>query len=174
MAHRRLPISALAVIAVTSGCVIPVAPKFDDPEPNFPPFIINADPPVGSILTFQGSMTTMREIVVTIGDQNLGDHLFTRWIYDYPPDDANSRVALNIEYPPTGEAQRTTLRIQPSCSVHSIAKGIPQHRLMLSISDREFLNQENGDTVPPEARLDAIPEGAQGLRAVWFINLECR
>jgi hypothetical protein len=172
MAHRRLPISALAVITVTSGCVIPIGPKFDDPEPNFPPYIASANPPVGSILTFQPGDS--RDISVSIGDQNLGDHLFTRWIYDYPPDTDQSRVVVLNEYPPTGAVERAMLHIQPSCSMHSIAKNITQHRLMLSVSDRDFLNSENGDTVPPEARLDAIPRGAQGLRAVWFINLECK
>jgi hypothetical protein len=172
MAHRLL-IFALGLITVTSGCVIPVAPKFDDPEPNFPPFYVESNPGVGSILTFQGMSGDAREIAVTIADQNLGDHLFTKWIFDYPPYDDRSRVVLFNEYNPTGEVVRGTLRIQPSCS-QKIAGGSSQHRLVLSISDREFLNADNGDIVAPEARLDSVPEGAQNIRLFWLINLECQ
>jgi hypothetical protein len=172
MAHRLLT-SALALMTV-SGCVIPIAPKFDDPEPNYPPYLLASDPPPGSILTIQGSPGDPRDISVTIADQNLGDHLFTRWIYDYPPDSDQSRVVLTNEYTPTGDAMRGTLRIQPSCSLHKIAHGLIQHRLMLAVADRDFLNPDDGATVPPEASLDSIPEGGQVLRLVWLINLECK
>jgi hypothetical protein len=172
MVHRRLLVSALA-LTLTSGCVIPLAPEFDDPEPNYPPYYVDSNPTVGSILTFQGMPGDSREIAVTIADQNLGDHLFTKWIFDYPPFDDRSRVVLANEYNPTGEVVRGTLRIQPSCS-QKIAQGLPQHRLVLSISDREFLSADNGDTVAPEARLDSVPEGAQNIRLFWLINLECK
>src|SRR5207302_72257 len=66
-----------------SGCVIPVAPQFDDPEQNYPPYIVSSDPGEGSIFT-PGATPDDRDIAVTLADQNLNDHLFVRWIFDYP------------------------------------------------------------------------------------------
>jgi hypothetical protein len=42
--------------------------------------------------------------------------------------------------------------------------------LVLSVSDRQFLDGLNGDTVDPEAPLDSVPPGAKRVRALWTLN----
>jgi hypothetical protein len=153
-----------------SGCVIPLAPDFSDPDPNYPPYIVTSDPGAGE--PFAGT----RQLSVTLADPNLGDRLYVRWLYDYPPHNREfSRFGVELELPPTGSVVRNPLPpFQPDCDKHNIASGLTQHRLLLSVSDRPFLGDSDSDTVPPENRLDSIPDGAQRLRATWYVNLECK
>jgi hypothetical protein len=172
-----------ALLAATGGCVIPLAPEFESPETNYPPFIYSATPAIGAELTFGGTALTpgtsaeaSREIRVEIGDPNLGDTLYVRWIYDYPPyDEESTRL---VEYPEvapsnggTGFVRLPAIRFTPSCAKHSIARGTSQHRLTLAVADRAFITPEQAQA---DFRLDDIKEGYP-VRATWILNnLECR
>jgi hypothetical protein len=153
-----------------SGCVIPVSPQFDDPEPNFPPFIVTSEPGVGEIFTPQG---TDRSVTVTIGDQNLGDTLFIRWLIDYPnADPTNSRRAIESRYEPSPTTTRSPpLRFTPFCN--TIPKTGNPHRLVMSVSDRPFLEEGSDQKVSTDAPFDTVPDGANRLRAVWLLNMDC-
>ena len=78
----------LLVATLASGCVIPWGPQFDDPEPNHPPYVVTSSPTVGEIFTLGITMQN-RDISTTLSDRNVNDHLFIRWLVDYPSTDAN-------------------------------------------------------------------------------------
>src|SRR5262245_11346724 len=70
---RKLVVLSLAV-SLTSACIIPVGPEWQDPagEPNAPPQILNPDPTWGAEVTG----TTSRTFSFTVTDQNGADDLF--------------------------------------------------------------------------------------------------
>jgi hypothetical protein len=162
----RLVVLGASLLA--GGCVIPVAPQFDDPEINYPPFVADSKPSVGEIFT-PGTTPLDRDISVTLSDQNLNDNLYIRWLIDYPSKDTSvSHLLRQVVYPPSGMAVRSTVRIQPVCEAIPTTPG--QHRLVLSVSDRPYLDALSGEDVDPEAPLDSTPELANRIRAVWILN----
>jgi hypothetical protein len=151
-----------------TGCVIPVAPHFED-EPNYPPFIVESRPLVGEEI--QGPPGGMAEFAVTLGDPNVQDVLYVRWSFDYPKYTSTSRLANSDPILlPGGSVVRAQVRFRPDCLLHSIARGITQHRLLLVASDRAFITQD----VPPDTPLDVVPEDARRVHAVWLLNMECK
>src|SRR5437660_9514569 len=99
-----------APLITIGACVIPVAPQFDDPEQNFPPFVVTSDPGVGEIFTpgQDETGTATRVIVVTLGDHNLGDPLYLRWLLDYPSTDPDGGQLLMVaQLPPSGRPDRS-------------------------------------------------------------------
>ncbi len=163
-----------AAAAAMSGCIIPIAPEFED-EPNLPPYIVESTPTVGEIVFKGASETTATGIEVTLADPNIHDTLYVRWLIDYPKYDPNTtRLARDLNLAPTGTVRRATLPEFPaSCLLHMIARGLPDHRVLLSVSDRPFLDGETR-TIADESRLDAVPEGAHRLRAMWLLKMECK
>jgi hypothetical protein len=158
-----------------SACVIPVAPQFDDPEVNYPPFVEDCDPSVGDIITPAAAMpgggdpAPQRVIMVTLGDHNLNDVLFLRLLLDYPTTDLDGGqlVAVPAARPPSGRVDRTPFKlVPPPCT----SAGAGTHRLVLSVSDREFLDRTNGESVSPDAPLDSVRATANRMRAVWILN----
>lgn len=172
--HRaaRLPLGArlvlplLASAASLSACVIPVRPEFDDPVPNAAPFIQQANPPeLATVTAVPGQNTTFS---VVVGDQDLGDTLYLRWIIDYPPYDQTITRHFEVT---AGRAEannpiRGPQRFAPNCFQHSIAPGKRQHKIMLLVADREFASFED---------LEALTEKDGRLVKIgWLLdNLEC-
>jgi hypothetical protein len=154
--------TAVVLAALAGGCVIPVGPHFDDPEDNYPPYVVTSNPAVGDIFT-PGD----REITVTLSDQNLNDNLYIRFLMDYPGSET-ARLLLPATLPPTGVLERGAVRVQPRCGEVGVGPG--QHRLMMAVADRPFLNTFAGDDVDPEAPLDSVPEGAKRIRVFWVLN----
>src|SRR5256885_16498538 len=168
--HDRRPIMSpfargyrLALLFATSttmsACVIPVAPQFDDPEQNFPPFVVTSDPGVGEIFTPGQDETGMatRVIVVTLGDQNLNDPLYLRWLLDYPSTDPDGGQLLIVaQLPPSGRPDRSPARFVPTCPI----RGTNTHRLVLSGSHRPLLGLGNGESGPPGAPRGPCRPGA--------------
>jgi hypothetical protein len=172
-AWRYLILTLCALPLTLDACVIPVGPQFDDPEENFPPFVVSSDPGVGNIFTPVKAAAPdggaepigARFITVTLGDHNLGDPLFLRWLFDYPGTDLEGgQLVMVAELPPSGKTDRSPARFAPTCS-----RGAGMHRLVLSVSDREFLDTGNGDSVSPDAPLDSFRPGANRHRAVWML-----
>ncbi len=150
-----------------NACVIPIGPQFDDAEPNFSPFIETSDPGVGEI--FSPGQDDNRFVTVTLGDQNLGDTLFLKWLLDYPsPDPEGGQVLMEVEPAPTGKVDRGPVRYVPSCPKPPAPPGL--HRLVLSVSDRRFLDETKMESVSRDAPKDSPQVGANRLRAVWLLS----
>lgn len=161
---RTLVLSAL----VSGGCVVPVAPQFDDLEQNYPPFVVTSSPSEGDVFT-QGTSTQDREIAVTLSDHNLHDHLSVRWLLNYPGANMNtSRPIREDPVPPSGMLERATLRIQPGCDKLGLSPGL--HRLTMSVSDRRFLDALKNESVSPEAPLDTPADDGNRIRVIWMLN----
>src|SRR4051812_10099411 len=89
---RRRSLIPLAAL-FCGGCVIPIAPQWDDAEINYPPYVVSSAPSEGDIFT--PGLTTpstclatapaceRRDISATLSDENINDHLFIRWLVDY-------------------------------------------------------------------------------------------
>jgi hypothetical protein len=167
--YRSLSFFFLVASFMTmSACVIPIGPQFDDPEDNFPPFVVSSEPGVGEIFTQD---ETVRFISVTLGDNNVGDRLYARWLLDYPSTDPDGGKLLLVgDVPPDGDkVARRPIHFAPTCPPSGMG-GTAQHRLVLSVSDRRFLDRENGDSVSPNAPRDSFSPGANRMRAVWILN----
>jgi hypothetical protein len=156
----------VALSLLTSACVLPVGPQFEDPPGNAAPYLASSNPPQGAILS--GSSTT---IEVVLGDANQEDVLVGRWFIDYPPFDSSmTRMAEEFRLPGTGRAERSKVRFAPSCADDQIALGLSSHRVTLSVADRPFLPPEQSS---PDLRFDSVPSEGFALRATWILNLTC-
>jgi hypothetical protein len=177
----RWPLAPLAAMFCALGCVIPVAPQWDDPEINYPPYVFNSSPTEGDIFTpatttspsctgpSPSSACDKRDINATLSDQNIDDHLFIHWLVDYPSTDTNiPHLVREVELPSSGMALRSAVHIQPDCHVLSLGPG--DHRWVMSVSDRKFLDALGGDDVSPEAPLDSVPDGANRIRVLWVLH----
>jgi hypothetical protein len=160
----RLPrCASLVLIFVATGC----DSEPPAPELNYPPVIVNAIPQEGDIFTPGAGGD--REVAATLSDQNLQDHLYVRHLVDYPSSDFNATHLLReIELPPSGLATRATVRIQPDCAFLDLPPG--QHRLVMSVSDRPYLDPAKGEDVSSEAPFDSVPDGANRIRVLWLLH----
>ncbi|MEP6653618.1 MAG: hypothetical protein ABJA82_09685 [Myxococcales bacterium] len=125
-----------------------MAPDFENPPavPNSYPYVWNTTFPVPeSTVTFPtGSGEPFR---VVVGDQNLGDTLYVRWVSDYPPFAINVSKVLSEGANGTGLAivptPKPTTELRPdilfSARCESFAPGMQQHRLVVIVADRPFL-----------------------------------
>jgi hypothetical protein len=77
-------------------------------------------------------------------------------------------LIMQGQLPFSGQPTRSTIRIQPDCDVIGVGQGT--HRLMLSVSDRPYLDALSGQAVDPEAPLDSVPDGANRIRSIWILN----
>lgn len=152
-----------------SACVLPIAPEFQDPpaSQNYPPYFVSTEPEIGSVVN-----TPMFRVSVL--DPNLGDTLHFRWLADYPLFTGNTRVLIrDLESPPptNGSLQFRESFVQPDCNLNTLAK-LPSHRIMVIVSDREFLNpMKEGST---EVDFGRIPSDGHKLVASWTLDMECK
>jgi hypothetical protein len=135
-------------------------------EVNHAPFIVSAMPAEGEIVTL--SAGDIRDLAVTLSDEDISDDLFIRFLVDYPGSGDPAHLVRSVQFPPTGAAIRLPLHIQPTCQAFGIGPGL--HRLLLSVSDRPFLDQLAGEDVDKEGPLDSVPSGANRVRVVWLLN----
>jgi hypothetical protein len=146
-----------------------VAPQFEDPGGNYSPFVASSVPTAGAHLLASADSTYT--IQVTLGDPNLDDVLWARWLIDYPPyDPAISRLAREDRLPPSGSANREFIRFAPSCSENQIVSGPASHRVTLSVADRQFLS---ADQAPFALQLDSVPTEGFVVRTTWIVDLTC-
>lgn len=75
-----------STLLVAGGCVVPVEPHFQDPPtaPNYYPYLSDSDPIAQTTRTLPPA-PAMLEFRIQVGDQNLDDTLYVRWVSDYPP-----------------------------------------------------------------------------------------
>jgi hypothetical protein len=148
---------------------LPLAPEFQAVE-NAQPFVVRADPPIGSDV-----QTEEMVFVVTARDPDRKDTLYARWLIDYPRFEAPvSRKAREDISPAPADPSvpnERTLRFLPECGPHAISNTTTQHRLLLVISDRPFI-EEDDQRLPNF--LDSTPSYAGVIRIAWFFRKTCR
>jgi hypothetical protein len=158
MRVARVHLAPLLLLA--AGCDSSAA------EPNYPPFVVSASPGVGDILT--PGTSSARDVETTLSDDNVSDHLFIRYLIDYPSTEPTGKLLRELELPPSGSPVRAPVHIQPDCTFMALPPGV--HRLLMAVSDRPFLDPTKGDAVAPEAPLDSVPDGANRIRVVWLLD----
>jgi hypothetical protein len=154
-------------LLLMSACVLPIGPDFQDPlsSPNYAPYFVDTLPIAGSIVT---ATDTVPQFRVTVQDPNVGDDLEVRWIADYPPFTANTRVIKTTPVPHAAVPQPQDETATPNCTIDSLAK-IPSHQLYVVVADRPFLDPVAGKPVDVEA----LPlDGRKDSRS-WTLNLDC-
>jgi hypothetical protein len=162
--HR---LAFLTLLPMVAACVVPVGPKWTDPQVNAPPTLSSANPAVGSILDFSAGGNAPLGVEVVLADQNTQDTLYLRWIIDYPPYvEGPSHVAMAQIQPGGNQIPRPSVRFAPNCSDEAISRDPPIHRLLLAASDRPFLDDD------PHA-LDRVPDGNYRVEAAWSFSLTC-
>jgi hypothetical protein len=161
------PLALLTLLLAISGCVVPVGPEWTDPERNQPPTISYANPQIGSVLDFGTGGNAAMGLEVGLADQNTRDILNVRWIIDYPPYvDGQSHPALPQALPGGDQILRPTIRYAPNCSDQAISRDFSNHRLLLAVSDRSFIDND------PQV-LDRVQDGNYRVEASWDFTLAC-
>jgi hypothetical protein len=158
--HRKLLL--FLALPLMPACIIPVGPEFSDPDgtPNAPPRITDADPFFGEQVTALGSQTFQ----ITITDPNVVDHLYVKWIADYPPFDGNTRQIPAMMYPPPGDGQPIQMPVDLKIVCDLLSRNPSQHRIMAVVADRPFVDTEPGNPL-------AIEASGQFDAANWFLTL---
>lgn len=151
---------------LASGCVIPVGPKWSDPDSNYPPSIAEADPPVGSILGGADGGSRV-EVTVRLADQNTQDVLYLRWIIDYPPYSSDTLLARETIKPGGNAIERTPESFAPDCGADGLSRTVSDHRLLLAVSDRPFTDD------PTQPDQVSAPDNYR-VEAVWPFVLNCQ
>ncbi|HVR63445.1 MAG TPA: hypothetical protein VMU50_16205 [Polyangia bacterium] len=172
----RVSVIVLLSSVLNSGCVVPVGPQFQDPPAaqNFAPTITDSSPVDGYIVFTKTDPNASATFRVTFSDPNLSDTLYVRWLADYPPFSANSRILSSpaplapSQTATTPQKQETSVTVD--CNVSNLALTLTQHQIMVIIADRDFLT--NNQT--QDHRLTALPEDAGYVEAHWMLNLECK
>ncbi|HET6147337.1 MAG TPA: hypothetical protein VFH68_07365 [Polyangia bacterium] len=155
----------------SSGCVIPLAPSFDDPpaERNYAPQLLDPTPAQGYV-----SPGVLR---VNVSDPNVGDDLVVRWIVDYPPYNAD-RTRRLVDFPFHHSADGKPL-LEPSemdISCLNLAQGVSVHPVTALVSDRDFLcckKPEDSANLTAEQQLIKLPPNALSVEAHWVVNAPC-
>jgi hypothetical protein len=153
---------AIVLLAALAGC-----DSSSPPQDEHAPFLVDSTPPEGEIITSTGA--DPGEISAVLGDENISDQLYLRLLVDYPSGSGSpAHLVLTASLPPTGDVTRLPFRMLPQCGSLHLGPGL--HRVMLSVSDRPFLDALMGDSVDPEAPLDSVPPDVHRLRTVWLLN----
>ena len=153
----------IALLLVLGGCEGAAAPA------SHPPFLADSNPPEGAVIRISGGGSG--EIMAVFGDEDLGDNLYVRLLLDYPGPLDSQRLVYRGQLPPSGAIERAAIRMQPSCALGSAS--LNPHRLVMSVSDRPFLDPALGHDVDPEAPLDSVPDSAHRVRVVWLLEMSC-
>jgi hypothetical protein len=136
------------------------------------PEVESASPAVGAVvMATPGSVPTFQ---ITVSDANGKDDLHVRWIADFPPFTAETRILVDDElvtHRNDGQPLVQSVSVTPSCAVHDLAK-IAQHQIMAVVADRAFDDSQ----LPAGAPVDLTRLRGQGgleVTATWTLDLEC-
>jgi hypothetical protein len=157
-----------------AGCVVPIGPRFDEAEPLAAPHVVNAVPPAGSVVSkVEGQELPSFEVFLS--DPNVRDVLYGRIIYNFPPFEPNTRWRRVNDLTPAANLgeRRGAMTFRPNCVFDNLPRGIKQHRMMLVIADRPFL-EDALDNRPAEEAIVALPDDARTTRVQWLLNMECQ
>lgn len=160
-------------LCANAGCVAPIGPEFDDAEALAAPHVTNAVPPAGSIVSrVEGQ--EIPEFQVFLADPNVQDVLYGRLIFNFPPFEPNTRFRAVMGLSPAANRgeRRGAITFKPNCVYDNLPRGVKQHRMMLVVADRPFL-EEAIDDRPAEEAIVALPDDARTVRVQWLLNMEC-
>ena len=153
------------------GCVLPLAPNFDDPpaERNYAPTLVDFTPAQGFVSP--GPLT------VTVSDPNVGDDLVVRWIVDYPPYNGDrTRSFGDDRFTHSADGKPLLEPSQRNISCLNLAQGISAHPITALISDRPFLCCEKASdsvNLSAEQQLTKLRPNALSVEAHWVVNAPC-
>ena len=146
-----------------SGCIIPVAPDFQDPlgSPNYAPELFSANPPFGSVTPLTAPVGGGFSFLAI--DRNVTDSLFVNWVVDEymtPSLIQNDQAAPSVN----GTLQPHMFSVQVSCYRLPSMTTASIHTLEAIVAD--------GDFVP--GTLDKTQESDRKItRGDWFFTLTC-
>ena len=164
----RVGAGLLGVLALGSGCVLPIAPEFQE-EKNEAPYVIDVRPADGSLITDPNA-----HFDVQLQDPNNNDTLYALWLIDYPPFNQEITRALPVLALPGIDPDtdnKHAISLQPVCAEHQITPTLTRHRLMLVVSDRPFVDDAASTGV---RRPDQTSSDAFTVRLVWTFDKDCR
>jgi hypothetical protein len=130
-----------ATFLPSSGCVVPVAPEFQNPSaaPNYGPYFVDTDP------FAETQAIAGQDFTVRVADPNPGDVLYVRWASDYPPF-VQTRSKLLVDgatLAATGGPRPTHYATRDSNGVdcRDFTQFPPgaDHKLVVIVSDRPFV-----------------------------------
>jgi len=162
---------ATGLIMTSFGCVLPLAPSFDDPpaERNYAPEVTSSGPPQGIVT---GSVANLS---LGVTDPNVGDGLKVRWIAEYPPYNRDRTRLLKPDdaFPVTldGRVVQGIARAD-GLNCLSVAQGT-LHPVTAMVADRDFLNAVDHPELSTEELLTALPNNALTAEAHWVLNMQC-
>jgi hypothetical protein len=143
---------------------------------NFAPVIEGAQPAQGSVVTAVGSGTgtISQTFTIMFFDPNAGDDLYVRWIGEYPPYSATSRVLggdIKVPHSVNGEALHSSASFPVTCFYLSRTM---QHAITVLVSDRPFWAPSDPDAPTDlESVLVQNTEKTLVAQANWLLNLSC-
>lgn len=151
------------VVALSTACILPVAPDFQDPPkaPNYAPLFVSFDPfaetPVLQVpLTF----------TVLLSDPNPQDTLHVRWVADYPPFvQSRSKLLVDGQMILPGAVPQSIFPLQAPDPCKAFGSG-GDHRLVVIVSDRPF---RKFDQFTSDYRFNLVEDGASPIMAGWTI-----
>jgi hypothetical protein len=156
-----LALVVLGLPTLTSGCVLPIGPEFQDPpaSQNFGPFFLATFPPAGQIVSAVPNPPTFS---VTVQDPNVGDDLQLLWLGDFPPASANTKLLRldEINHSTSGTLLAEERHLQPDCK--DFAPGATVHQLTVIVTDGQFV------TTP--GMLGTVNTGAKTDTRTWVIE----
>jgi hypothetical protein len=155
----------LLVALPMAACIIPAGPEFQDPAgvPNSPPFLLfAASPPEGMTV-----VDTTPTFSVTASDLNVNDHIWIKWITEYPPYSGSTKAPEPTHISPSDDGSQLHMPdvFRPTCIQLNIA--LSTHKVMAAISDREFVHSD--DPADLLTTMSDVPP----IQVVWTWQKSC-
>jgi hypothetical protein len=175
LAHSVLRFSAVfltlasGLIMTSFGCVLPLAPTFDDPpaEKNYAPELTQSDPAQGIVA---GSAANLS---ISATDPNVGDPLVVRWIAEYPPyNQDRTRLLKNQTFPASLDGRPLQVTSRQDLDCLSLAQGA-LHPVTALVSDRDFLTVNDQPDLSIEEQFTKLRKNALSVEAHWVLNMQC-
>jgi hypothetical protein len=167
----KRPIAIALALFPMSACILPLAPEFQDPPAaqNYPPVIVDSDPPLGSVVTTTKFTVIVREL-------NLGDDLYVRWVADYPPYSADKTRPLNdlmtqIAHPVDMATDFDLPPVTVDCVLDALDPQITMHQIMVIVADRPFVDIK--DQPAGQIDLALVTKPGFAVKGSWTLNLGC-
>jgi hypothetical protein len=154
-----------------SGCVLPLSPQFEDPpaERNYAPEILSTSP-------VQGGFVLPQTLSATVTDPNVGDHLFVRWIAEYPPyNDIKTRLMRDDfeAVPPNDNTAPFAMPSVADVGCGNLAVQTMVHPVTMLVADRKFPTLIDFPNLTREQLLTKASDLALKAEAHWVLNVDC-
>jgi len=153
-----------------SGCVLPLSPTWEDPakETNYAPQVVGTVPVEGFVLP--------QTLTVTVTDPNVGDHVYVRWIAEYPPYNPMKTRLLRDDVELAPPADGTPVFAMPSVANVSCLNLAPQtsaHPVTALVTDRAFPKPSETPGTNPQDLFTKLDSNGLSAEAHWVLNVDC-